>query len=171
MVFTVQLNILLLEEGQQNAATAVNTAWIVFDALSQLAVIDQRTAPPGGESEGDRHLVIATATGDFAGQEDDIAIRVNAAWIFKTPTEGWFCWDKALNKRLHFNGTNWVDHTAATPVTYTDSTTGTPGTTINEVTDNSETTDNVQINDNFASHHKRINDLEALLETALLMLS
>lgn len=52
-------------------------------------VIDRVTTPPGSPSEGDRYLVIATGTGDFAGQEDKIAQYIGGSWVFTTPSTGY----------------------------------------------------------------------------------
>lgn len=47
------------------------------------------TAPPGGESEGDRYIVAATATGAWIGHENKIAEYNGSGWDFYTPTDGW----------------------------------------------------------------------------------
>jgi hypothetical protein len=62
---------------------------------SMVTVLSQESTPPGSPSDGDQHLVIATATGDFLGMEGDIALwTANAAlpgggsWSFQTLAAG-----------------------------------------------------------------------------------
>ena len=51
----------------------------------QMPVIDLLSSPPASPSEGDRYLVGPFATGAWASQENNIAIRTVTAWIFETP--------------------------------------------------------------------------------------
>lgn len=86
----------------------------VIDQIANLefqdSVIDEVTAPPGSPSNGDRYLVIATATGDFAGQEDKIAVYNGSSWDFITPTVGFFLSVDDLSDRLkYYTGSVWVD--------------------------------------------------------------
>lgn len=75
----------------------------------QNSVIDVVTAPPGGTPPtGARYLVEATATGDFAGKEDQIAVYNGATWDFIVPNEGFALWDETGNTQLVYNGTAWV---------------------------------------------------------------
>jgi len=53
----------------------------------QDSCIDRRTTPPV-HAAGERYLVIATATGDWAGHEDQIAESDGAAWSYTSPTTG-----------------------------------------------------------------------------------
>ena len=184
MTFTAHLNIERLpnflpyiwdkdtgaDTGTQDAGEAINDIVDVLAAFAQLTVTSTVTADPSSPAAGAMHRVIATATGLFTGQEDDIAIFLGDRWVFKTPDEGWFLWDNTANLRYRFDGTNWVVFAAAAAVNYTDNTGGTATTSLGLVSDNADSTDNTQINDNFASLNKRINDLEALFETAKLLL-
>ncbi len=80
-----------------------------IDALLSLALIDRDLAtPPGSPANGDRYLVAAGGTGDWSGQDGDIAVRVAGAWEFYTPTAGQLAYvlDEAL--LLAFNGSAWV---------------------------------------------------------------
>ena len=46
------------------------------------------TAPPGGESKGDRYIVGASATGDWSGEDGNIAIYNGSGWDFTDKKEG-----------------------------------------------------------------------------------
>ena len=77
----------------------------------QQNVLEQLDTPPGQPDKGDRYLVIAEASGDWAGHEADIAWCSNATgpvWSFDTPAEGWITWDEDANEYYSFNGTTWV---------------------------------------------------------------
>lgn len=58
----------------------------------QTAVLDRLTSPPGSPAKGDRYLVIATATGDWAGHEDELAEWLGSAWYFETPGDDLHCY-------------------------------------------------------------------------------
>jgi len=89
----------------------------------QKSILSELADPPGSPTTGDRHLVIATATGDWVGHEDDIAEWDGAAWDFTSPNDGFAVWNEATNVQKVYNGTVWVlfgstiNHTNITGVT------------------------------------------------------
>ena len=88
MADTPNYAIPLLTEGQASGEVTHNDAVVRLAALMHLNVLDRDlTAPPGGESNGDRYLVKATATGDWATHDDEIALYYNG-WIFIVPVDG-----------------------------------------------------------------------------------
>lgn len=61
-------------EGTQDPAAGLNLALNHVDALLQCFVIDMdQTAPPGSPSDGDLHIVAGSASGAWAGQDDNLA--------------------------------------------------------------------------------------------------
>lgn len=54
-------------------------------------VIDFLATPPGSPADGDRYIVVATGTGDWAGKETQIATwdDANSVWTFLVPNIGW----------------------------------------------------------------------------------
>ena len=87
---------------------------IQLDDISPDALVFQEpvedkdlTAPPGGESEGDRYIVASVATGAYAGQEKKIAQYINSSYSFYTPLEGWITWVKDENCHYVYNGSSW----------------------------------------------------------------
>jgi hypothetical protein len=84
-----------------------NEALAKLDVLVQSGVLDRVTTPPGSPSHGDCYLVIATATGAFAGHEDDIAQYYNGDWQFYTPNEGWRIWVADENQWYQYSGSAW----------------------------------------------------------------
>ncbi len=89
----------------------------------QTSVIDELDTPPGTPNEGDRYLVIATATGDWVEHEGDIAEWNGASWDFTTPNKGFAVYVEDIGKQKNYNGTAWVafgstvDHSVLTGVT------------------------------------------------------
>ena len=66
------------------------------------------TAPPG--SPGDEaYIVAATATGDWAGSEDYLALYRNG-WLLVPPMEGWVVWLLDEGHSVRYTGTAWVEH-------------------------------------------------------------
>lgn len=89
MADTNRLVLPLLAAAQAQKHVTVNEALKLLDAIVQAGVIDKDlTAPPGGESEGDIYIVGGSATGDWAGQDADLAIYQDGGWVFVTPLNG-----------------------------------------------------------------------------------
>jgi len=98
-----------IDENSTGQITRMNNHIVAFDALIQSNVIDRNlTAPPGSPSDGDVYIPAATATGDWAGKEDDIAYYDGNGWQFFTPSNGWraFIVDEAVHSQ--FNGSSWA---------------------------------------------------------------
>jgi len=74
----------------------------------QESVLGELDTPPGTPAAGDRYLVIATATGDWVGHENDIAEWNGTSWDFTTPNKGFAVWIEDVQKQKNFNGTAWV---------------------------------------------------------------
>jgi hypothetical protein len=110
-VTTANLALPEISASQSQKHVTHNQALRYLDALVQLSVIDDTlTAPPGGESNGDRYIPLATATGAWAGQEGKIAAYQDDAWYFYTPQEGWICWVSDTSKALIYTGSSWVPY-------------------------------------------------------------
>lgn len=69
-----------IQQGQAQEHVIYNEAVPLLDALVQCHVVDtDRTSPPAVPSDGDRHLVAVGATGDWAGQDQKLAVRIDGA--------------------------------------------------------------------------------------------
>lgn len=86
-----------------------NEAIRALDALVQLAVLrnDLATAPTNA-ADGDRYIVASAATGDWAGNEGNIAAFQDNAWIFYTPETGWRAWVESSSSLVVWAGSQWV---------------------------------------------------------------
>ncbi len=79
----------------------------------QQAVLDKDlSTPPGSPVRGDRYIVGASPTGDWAGQTNKIAWYDGAAWQFNAPTKGWQTWVVDENKQYVYDGATWFTATA-----------------------------------------------------------
>ena len=85
-----------------------NEALLSLDIVVQTAVKDRDlTAPPGSPSEGDAYIVAATATGDWTGNEDDLAVSIDGGWRFVTPLAGFQAWVEDEAVVAVFDGSSW----------------------------------------------------------------
>ena len=119
MARTPKFGLTYLEVGQASAEAVANDWANVLETVSQLAIIDRDlTAPPGLPAEGDVYIVGASATGDWASQDGDLAFYFSG-WRFVTPTEGMRAWVEDEDAWIIYDGTKWHVYEAA-PVTLTD---------------------------------------------------
>ena len=102
----------------------------------QQAVLDKDlTAPPGGESKGDRYIVATGGSGDWAGQDGNIATYNGSGWDFTTKSEGMFVYIKDEDK-LYYYVTSWSEFIGSGDITSVGDVTsgaafdGTQGTTL-----------------------------------------
>jgi hypothetical protein len=97
--------------------------WVLDQIKAYLAglewqedVINFLNTPPGSPNTGDRYVVTATATGDWAGKENQIAEWNVTAWEFTIPNEGYALRDDTANTMMLYSGTAWgnfgnaIDH-------------------------------------------------------------
>jgi len=79
--------------GEDNWNTGMDSNLKRLGALMHLSVIDRGVAtPPASPTDGDRYIVGSGATGAWAGQDDNIAVRVSGTWEFYAPKTGWAAW-------------------------------------------------------------------------------
>jgi hypothetical protein len=108
MTETTNLGLPFIEASQAQKHVTHNEALRILDALVMLTVLDRDlSAPPATPAEGDRHIVKAPGSGDFAGKDNQIAHFVDAAWTFHAPREGWTCYVVDESALLCWNGTDW----------------------------------------------------------------
>ncbi len=76
--------------------------------MVQLSVIDASlTDPPTSPAEGDRYIVAATATGDWAGEDGNVAAFIDGSWQFLTPETGWLAYDATAGSLLVHEAGGW----------------------------------------------------------------
>lgn len=87
-----------------------NEALARLDVAVQLAVIARDvTAPPASPAQGDRYLVPAGASGDWAGRDGEIAVYDMNTWGFQAPVAGWVARVLSEDAQLRFDGSAWQE--------------------------------------------------------------
>ena len=105
---TPLLSLPMILPAQAQKHVTHNEALRLLDIIVQLAVLDRtRSAAPATPAEGDRHLVAAGATGDWAGQSGKIAAFWGGIWVFLDPRPGWQVRVLAEDTTLVFANATW----------------------------------------------------------------
>jgi hypothetical protein len=105
---TIHLKLPYLDAAQAQKHVTHNEALRRLDALAQLAVLDATLAePPETPAEGDRYIVAADATGDWADEDGVVAHFVDGAWAFAMPAEGWVAFDVGAGALLVRHEDSW----------------------------------------------------------------
>lgn len=99
---TANVGLPLLFAGQAQKEFFVNQAFAVIDALLHRGVVSAAPIPPASSQEGDAYQVIAPASGEWAGEEGSIAVRIGGAWHFVAPREGMVIYDRDAGRSLVF---------------------------------------------------------------------
>lgn len=97
-----------LQTAQAQKEITHNTAIATLDMLVQAVVEDVPLAsPPPAPVEGTAYIVSAGATGDWAGQDDALALYLNGAWQFQAPFDGLSVWLKFYGKTISYSSGAW----------------------------------------------------------------
>ena len=111
---TVNLALPVITAAQAQKHVTHNEALLKLDTLVQLAVLDRDlAAPPASPNVGERWIVADSATGDWAGHENEIAAWQDGAWQFSMPNTGWLAYVIDEGALLAWTGSAWVDAIAA----------------------------------------------------------
>lgn len=104
------------EAEQASPWLTENRAKRMIEALARYAVIEDRdlTAPPGSCDDGACYLIAATATGDWAGQDGNMAIAVGedaaSGWYFvDIEQEGVELFVRDEDVKIRWDGAAWVN--------------------------------------------------------------
>ncbi|MCE7028181.1 DUF2793 domain-containing protein [Jiella avicenniae] len=98
---------ILADQAQKHVTH--NDGLVRLDALVHLAVLDRdRTEPPAAPSAGDRHIVAAEASGEWAGRGGTVAVWQDGVWMFLEPQAGWRAWCIADEALLVHDGDGWA---------------------------------------------------------------
>lgn len=108
MTNTNNLNIPLVVQSQAQKEVTINQAISMLEALQNRGVVDKDlSSPPLSPAEGDAYIVSATATGAWAGKENNVAYY-NGVWKFIAPNEGLIIWVNDEGKIYYYSGSAWV---------------------------------------------------------------
>ncbi|WP_421852682.1 DUF2793 domain-containing protein [Oricola sp.] len=102
----LQLPYILPSQAQKHVTH--NEALRMLDALVQPVVASRTLAsPPASPANGDGYIVASGATGDWAGQDNALAVFQDGAWQFFPPAAGWLAYVVDGAERVVFTGTGW----------------------------------------------------------------
>ncbi len=106
---TTRLKLPFIAAAQAQKHVTHNEALLALDVLVQAAVLDRdMNIPPASPAKGDAYIVAATATGDWAGHEGDIAAWVDGVWRFHAPAKGWRAWVADEDALYIHDGAAWT---------------------------------------------------------------
>lgn len=107
---SAKLTLPYMQAAQAQKHVTHNEALRVLDALVQTGVISKDVnSPPSLPADGDAYVIAAGGTGDWAGQDGNLAVWDDNAWLFYTPNEGWTVWVNDLDTLWSFDGTGWAE--------------------------------------------------------------
>ncbi len=102
------LGLPLILPAQAQKHVTHNEALAALDVIVQLSVINRTlTVPPVLATIGDRHIVPAGATLDWAGQAGKVAVFAGTGWQFHAPLPGWRAHVLAEGQTAVFDGLVW----------------------------------------------------------------
>ena len=106
---TPNLTLPYVQGAQAQKHVTINESLAAMDALVLLAVLDRDlSAPPSvRRAKGDRYIVGPSASGDWAGHDDAIAIWRDGAWAFYPPNTGWRAWLADESALAIWTGAAW----------------------------------------------------------------
>lgn len=109
MTETSRLKLPLLQASQAQKHVTVNEALFRLDSLAQLYLTTVgEVLAPTSPSDGEVHAVGPNATGEWDGQDGQLAVFINGGWDFCSPQVGWTGWSAASGVRVTFDGVEWV---------------------------------------------------------------
>jgi hypothetical protein len=104
------LDLPYIQPAQAQKHVTHNEGMRKLDTVVQLMVLDSdRTVPPSGAVDGDRHIVAENATGDWLGHDMAIALFDGGAWHFEAPWTGWRAWVTGRTTLAVFDGSAWIE--------------------------------------------------------------
>lgn len=98
----------LLDAAQAQKHVTMNEALARLDVVAAARVETMALAsPPVAPGEGDAHLVPSGATGDWTGQDGNVAVFLNGGWDFIAPWAGWRLWVASASGFAVYDGADW----------------------------------------------------------------
>lgn len=105
---TTKLGLELLQNGAANQ-TLSNTSFAQLNQLVQAGVTDRLSTPPGSPADEALYIITATATGAWAGRENQLAywLTTTNAWQYITPREGMWVHVNDEDVYYKYTGAAW----------------------------------------------------------------
>ncbi len=100
---TQNFSLPLLFSGQSQKEFVVNGTFCIIDSLLQKTVIGSLSAPPADAAEGACFRVLPSATGEWNGKDNQIAVYIGQAWHFVSPFAGLTVFDQSAGHFIYFD--------------------------------------------------------------------
>ncbi len=107
MAETYNFGMPLLDAAQAQKHVTVNEAIARADAVAQMRLKSRGVTVPPVAVDGAAYGIGVGASGDWAGQDGNLAVQANGGWVFISPRPGWRGWDESTNEALIYDGVNW----------------------------------------------------------------
>lgn len=110
MATTPDFQLPRIDPNQASADATHNAALNRLDALigGSVNVKDAtHTAPPGSPVEGDKYLVASSATGAWAGHDNQIALY-SGGWVYFTMRKGTLVYNEGASTLKCWNGSSFT---------------------------------------------------------------
>ena len=104
---SMHLSLPYIQGGQAQKHVTHNEALRKLDLAVQLSVRALADAPIAVAEDGDRYIVGASPTAEWAGHTHDIAQFETGAWTFTSPSAGWVAFDQQSGGQVVFTGASW----------------------------------------------------------------
>lgn len=78
-----------------------------LDAVVNCAVLNIANSP-ASTADGVRYVVGTSPTGDFSGQANRLAVRIEGAWEFYAPGVGWAVYNIANGRTYRYTESGWI---------------------------------------------------------------
>jgi len=99
----------VLVPNQAQPYVTHNEALRRLDILVQLSVLEfGAETPPALPEEGDLYALGAAPVAEWAGQAGQLAARIDGAWLFVAPQQGWRAWDSDTGVLRVWDGAGWI---------------------------------------------------------------
>ncbi len=109
MFNTPRFGLPLLGAAQAQKHVTINEGLSRTDALASARVESRDiVAPPSQPKDGEAYIVGPAATGDWAGQDNDLALFLNGGWDFVTPWSGCVVWVEAERTSVTYDDGHWI---------------------------------------------------------------
>ena len=95
--------------AQAQKHVTINEAMSRTDALASARVESRDAiAPPADPTDGEAYIVGPLASGDWIGQDGDLALFLNGGWDFVRPWSGCVVWVEAERTHVTYDDGVWV---------------------------------------------------------------
>lgn len=113
MTTTTKLGLELLASAAANQILS-NTTFAMLNQLVQAAATDRLNTPPGSPADEALYIITATATGAWAGKENQLAYWLDStgAWQYIAPREGMLVHVNDENVYYKYDGSAWASFSA-----------------------------------------------------------